>query len=365
MIYLIQNLGEYKYSGEYWVEALTHMGLQYELIGNVKPIKNTRRTILDDVSLKTDQTNQLVSLFKTGKIKDDDVFLFPDAWHPAALYFKYVRSEYNLNCKFIGFWDESFLNSLEFRANRFYAKQGTTWSKQIEKAFLIAYDYNCFHQENLGIRFRVRYFPLMVYHPAYHVPYPFEYIKDDASQIDFDKKEDIILMPHDAQFDDDFLNVVQDASGYKLINASSLNLSRDSYLEVLAKSKIFFIPPGIRHRNLTQIWEAMQYGAVPLIPKTHVNTRYGRRQYIYEEKIFEKNKNVLKFLRKSQHFIKLLLDVKDNYGEYKNLINQDLLALDIFYKNNAFLELCSGNSNSVHMIASRGTIGINKRNQNV
>jgi len=283
----------------YWREASRQFSDEYDIhIIETGKVKDDYQ-LIDDVSVKISQLTEILSIFSKKTISDDDVFLFTDAWNFGAIPLAYLRKSMGINAKCIGFWGNSFFNGTSFNAKSFYntKKQGTGWAKNFEKGLLQTYDLNLFASESLAIQFRVRYFPLMVWNPVYLCPFPFDYIRK-ATEVEW-KKEDVILVPFEPSRPCEYEMIEElkhEYPGFKFCYASQFRMSRETYLQYLQSAKILLVTPKLKYLDPTVVWEAMNYGVIPLLPSSSGLTQLGY-EYRYPAEVFGGTK-VLHFIRR-------------------------------------------------------------------
>jgi hypothetical protein len=354
LYFIISITDTTKFQNEYWAEAAAQFEDEYN-VGVIKSgFPKDDYQLIDDINVKTSQFTEILELFVSGKVKDGDIFFFTDAWNFGIIPLAYIRKSFELNVKFIGLWGQSFFDGETFKAKQFYAvgKKGTGWAKNFEKGLLQSYDINLFPRESDAIKFRVRYFPLMVWNPVYICPWPFQYI-EEARSYNWEK-EDSIIVPYEPTrtIEYDMINDLKvDYPNMKFVYASKTRMSRESYLQELQKAKIMLVTPKIQRMDPVLIWEAMQYGVVPLLSTDNKLPEIGE-DYRYPSAIFSRSKKVLQFIRKKERLVLIIKDILENRDEYLKMMADDLHKFSQF-SNSHFRDMLRGDISSLQKVVSK------------
>lgn len=331
----------YQHLNRYWQEAFQRIDDKVKVIEG--PENNSCESILETLAYRNDQLKKILKI--APKLKDGDIVVFTDAWDYSLLPLQYLRKELNVDIRIIGFWGDGFFSkdlAGVRQWNRFYKDKGTNWAKQFEKSIFQSTDFNCFKDEQLQIQFRIRYFPLMNYKESYVTGMPFGYLYDEGKDVDFSKKENIIVFPYELTEETQewlFDSLKDDFPDWTFVTfAKTEAYKREQFRDLLRKAKVVFC--ANKHDvDPTVLFEAMCYGCWPFIPDHSAYKKIWPEKYRFP-KVFTESKRKITLIRKKLVLIDLLQDVIDNYERRIPELKEDCeMIKDQFYNTDKFLEI--------------------------
>lgn len=226
---------------------------------------------------KFTQLQLICELFNNDKIKDGDSFYFSDLWFPGIESLKYMAYFKGINIKIFGilhagsFTPSDTVNGMKDWAKHFELSiikmcdgifLGSEQTKQdIIKTFDLGYeDLKKLHVTGLAFC-----------------------SKDvEKYKISFNKKENIIIFPHRIHVEkqkDLFDHLKRLYPSYKFVITQELNLNKEEYYKLLAKSKILF-SASLQENFGYAVLEGCTLGVIPILPLN--NTDY---KYIYPREV--------------------------------------------------------------------------------
>ena len=212
---------------------------------------------------KSNQLQQIATLFCEGKINDGDYFLYTDAWNPTVIQLKYMASLLNTNITIGGMWHAGSYDPQDFLGRLI---GDAPWVRHAEQSMFECYDDNFFATE-----FHINLFKKAIYtlddKKIHRVGWPMEYLADVLSHHN-SEKENIVLFPHriaPEKQHDIFLDLADSFPEYDFVTAQEKQLTKKEYHELLAKSKMVF-SANLQETLGISWYEGALVGTVPLVP---------------------------------------------------------------------------------------------------
>ncbi len=241
---------------------------------------------------KSSQLLKFIELIKKGMLKREDKILVTDAWDPTILQLKYMFSlNKNLkDIKILGIWHAGSYDENDFLGRI----ENKKWIRNLERSLYYSIDNNVFatkyhtkifsnlfvfeiennnlitFDKNLFIRNEMKSGKMLL------SGQPHELLVNILENLNFSKKENIILFPHRLAPEKQ-LNIFKDLeneiSDYKFIVCQEKNLTKKEYHELLAKSKMVFsanlqetfgiaVAEGILTNNLVVVPDRLSYSEI-------------------------------------------------------------------------------------------------------
>lgn len=230
---------------------------------------------------KAAQVEEMGRLFCNGSVKDDDVFLFTDAWHPGIINLRYMASLLGINIKIHALWHAGSYDPQDFLGRLIGDKP---WVRCAEKSFFHAIDHNYFATD-----FHIRMFftnllenGLMLENPwadeelqeliqhkkIIRSGWPMEYMRETLSSFKYLKKRDLILFPHRVAPEKQ-LNIFKDLEKhlpqYEWVVCQEQQLTKDEYHKLLGEAKIVF-SANLQETLGISMYEGCLVNAIPMVP---------------------------------------------------------------------------------------------------
>jgi len=278
---------------------------------------------------KARQIEQISSLINSNSIKSGDYFLFLDAWNPAVIQLRYMVELLGLKVKIGGLWHAGSYDPQDF-LGRLIGDQ--PWVRHAEYSMFSCYDDNFFATQyhidlfangifdwNDGQGWTVNT-PQDANDSIKLVGWPMEYSLDLLSGYDTESKEDIIVFPHRISKEkqpDIFKDLAASLPEYKFVIAQELNLSKDEYHELLAKSKLMFSANLQETLGITSGAEGPLLGCVPIVPD---RLSYSEMFSGFNDLMYPSEWTISweQYCANKPKIISKIHDVMINYDHYRN-----------------------------------------------
>ena len=337
---------DFQHLNQYWAESLEFLAreadIELSFIRGSYPKIEADPLITDSIS-KSDQTQKICNLMISGEIKDGDIFIFTDGWNFSVLPLAYMRKEFKLDIKLIGFWADSYFADSTNRWTRFYRDSDVEhdWAKHFEKGLMQTYEYNCYKTSDKYWQFKRRYRNLMKHQVTSITGLPFEYLWKEGQEVDAGKKENIVVFPFTIS-DEEFAifeAMEADFPTWKFVSVLHNQYNRTVYRELLKKAKIV-MSVNRSDSDYTIFFEAMCNKCHILIPDSAYYKKTFGDRYRYPIKHVETGIKHIKFLRNRFALQDIIQSTMDHYSENLDILEEDALKLkNEMFSNEPFLKI--------------------------
>lgn len=267
-------------------EQMAAAGLQVTVLsGGDVPQATTPGAFLNFAgtnSYKSQQLQHISSLFANGIVKDDDYFLYTDAWNPTVIQLKYMAELLGVKIRIGGMWHAGSYDPQDFLGRLIGDKP---WVRNAESSMFYCYDDNFFATRFHANMFLKELFDVEVLfgedefdewntstypgNPEIHiVGWPMEYLKDILSPWKNTPKKDKIIFPHRLAPEKQveiFKDLAKAMPQYEWFIAQEHTLTKDEYHQHLAESKIVF-SANLQETLGISMYEGALVGTYPLVP---------------------------------------------------------------------------------------------------
>ena len=216
---------------------------------------------------KSQQMLEISRMFANGEIKDEDYFLYTDAWNPTVIQIKYMAELLGIDIRVGGLWHAGSYDPHDFLGRLIGGKQ---WVRHAEMSMFECYDDNFFASD-----FHIDMFT-DVFDPEYvmdwerisRVGWPMEYLKDSLVQYKGMEKRDLILFPHRVAPEkqvDIFRDLAMRLPQYEFIVCQEQELSKNEYHNLLGEAKMVF-SANLQETLGISWYEGALVDAIPMMP---------------------------------------------------------------------------------------------------
>lgn len=276
---------------------------------------------------KADQVKKLSYLFIKGTIKNNDKFLFMDAWNIGVTALKYMIDLNELKCKVYGYWHAGSYDKYDFIAQKKLGKwckyNELGWFNALDKSFVATK----FHKQLILDSFESK----INKNKIKVVGFPMDWEQEIISQVSKKcNKENIIVFPHRLDKEKNpqvFDKISKVFSKYQFIKTLQVTKNKKEYYNLLQKSKIAFSASDQETFGIGTV-EALFLNNVPIVP--------NKLSYVeLYDKAFRYNT-----IKEAEEKIKFFIDNYDT-NKVQNLINKN---------KNKIRKLCLGSIDKIAKI---------------
>jgi hypothetical protein len=220
---------------------------------------------------KSQQMLEISRMFANGEIKDNDYFLYTDAWNPTVIQLKYMAELLGIKIVIGGMWHAGSYDPQDFLGRLIGDKP---WVRNAEMSMYECYDHNFF-----ATKFHIDLFTntfwrddrdidRQLLHSIKQVGWPMEYLIDTMKPYKGAPKYNNIVFPHRVAPEKQpeiFKDLAESMPQYNWIIAQEQQLSKDEYHKLLATSKLVF-SANLQETLGISWYEGALVGTLPLVP---------------------------------------------------------------------------------------------------
>ena len=216
---------------------------------------------------KSKQLEQIGEMFCNGKVKNDDYFLYTDAWNPTVIQLRYMAELLGVDISIGGLWHAGSYDPHDFLGRLIGNKP---WVRKAEASMYECYDHNFFATE-----FHINMFnnELMLEgieldHKSIRVGWPMEYLREALLPYKGMEKRNLILFPHriapEKQLEI-FNDLATQLPQYDFVVCQERELDKNQYHNLLGEAKMVF-SANLQETLGISWYEGAVVGAIPMVP---------------------------------------------------------------------------------------------------
>lgn len=216
---------------------------------------------------KNDQLSFIANLFREGKIRPGDKFVFADAWNSGIIQLRYMSSLLEIPIEIHSIWHAGSYDPWDFLGRKF----DKSWSFGFERSLFYASDKNYFatdfHADMFRRRLDIRYEESFI-DRGIVCGFPFEYLKDKIIY-DGRQKKNLILFPHRVSPEKQpeiFGDLAAHLPEYEFVICQETALTKAEYYNLLLDAKIVF-SANLQETLGISVYEGYLAKAIPLVPE--------------------------------------------------------------------------------------------------
>ena len=277
---------------------------------------------------KSNQLEQIGTLFCEGKIVDGDYFLYTDAWNPTVIQLRYMAELLGIDVKIGGMWHAGSYDPQDFLGRLIGEK---AWVRNAEKSMFWCYDHNYFATEfhlNMFAENLLKYRGMFGMSAAETLKdgnenivitgWPMEYMQDTLAPYKNMTKKDTIVFPHRLAPEkqvDIFKDLAKELPEYEFIICQEQQLTKDEYHTILGEAKVVF-SANLQETLGISAYEGALVNAIPMVPDRLSYAEMYDDEYKYPSEWTES------FDSYTKHKSKLIEKLKNYMQSHKNYHNQ-------------------------------------------
>jgi hypothetical protein len=216
---------------------------------------------------KSKQLETIGEMFCNGKIKDEDYFLYTDAWNPTVIQLRYMAELLGVNIQIGGLWHAGSYDPHDFLGRLIGDKP---WVRHAEMSMYECYDDNFFASD-----FHIDLFTDTMMDnydvdmdKAIRVGWPMEYLKNSLNSYKGMEKKDLILFPHRIAPEkqvDIFRDLKERLPQYEFVVCQEQELTKNEYHNLLGEAKLVF-SANLQETLGISWYEGALVDAIPMVP---------------------------------------------------------------------------------------------------
>ena len=190
---------------------------------------------------KSNQLAQIATLFCEGKVRDDDYFLYTDAWNPTVIQLRYMAELLGVDIVIGGLWHAGSYDPQDFLGRLI---GDAPWVRHAERSMFECYDHN-FYATDFHIKLWDKSFKntWLQNKKVVRTGWPMEYFDGDLEPYKGIEKKNQIVFPHrlaPEKQPEIFYDLKEALPQYDFIVCQERSLKKYEYHNLLAESKLVF-----------------------------------------------------------------------------------------------------------------------------
>ena len=216
---------------------------------------------------KSQQMLEISRMFANGQIKNDDYFLYTDAWNPTVIQLQYMAELLGVDINIGGLWHAGSYDPQDFLGRLIGDKP---WVRHAEMSMYECYDDNFFASD-----FHIDLFTDTMMEDynvdmekAIRVGWPMEYLKNSLDSYKGMEKRNLILFPHRIAPEkqvDIFRDLKERLPQYEFVVCQEQELSKNEYHNLLGEAKMVF-SANLQETLGISWYEGALVDAIPMVP---------------------------------------------------------------------------------------------------
>jgi glycosyltransferase involved in cell wall biosynthesis len=275
---------------------------------------------------KSQQMLEISRLFANGEIKDEDYFLYTDAWNPTVIQLRYMAELLGVNVRIGGLWHAGSYDPQDFLGRLIGNRP---WVRHAEMSMYECYDDNFFasdfHIDMFTDVFDEDY--AIDYNSIKRVGWPMEYLKGSLDSYKGMEKRDLILFPHRVAPEkqvDIFHDLKQALPQYEFIVCQEQMLTKNDYHNLLGEAKLVF-SANLQETLGISWYEGAVVDAIPMVPDRLSYSEMALPQFKYPS---EWTTSYKEYLQHKDEIINQIIEYMENYDDYLPVIRKQVNTLN-------------------------------------
>ena len=281
---------------------------------------------------KSKQLEKIGEMFCNGIIKDNDYFIYTDAWNPTVVQLRYMAELLGVNISIGGLWHAGSYDPQDFLGRLIGDKP---WVRNAERSMFDCYDHNFFATQfhiNLFLQtFKNKDEPNLDNRQVNEdkirrVGWPMEYLATSLDSYKNIPKEDIILFPHRIAPEkqvDIFRDLAEALPQYEFVVCQERELTKNEYHNLLGRAKMVF-SANLQETLGISWYEGLLVDTIPMVPDRLSYSEMADQKFKYPS-IW--TKNFQQYKKFKPQLVEKVIDYMENYKDYKIPMDKQLYNL--------------------------------------
>ena len=289
---------------------------------------------------KSQQMLEISRMFANGEIKNNDYFLYTDAWNPTVIQLKYMAELLGVDIRIGGMWHAGSYDPQDFLGRLIGDKP---WVRHAEMSMYECYDDNFFASE-----FHIDLFTDTMMDnynvdmdKAIRVGWPMEYLRGSLDSYKGMTKRDLILFPHRVAPEKQveiFRDLAERLPQYEFVVCQDYQLTKNEYHNLLGEAKMVF-SANLQETLGISWYEGALVDAIPMVPDRLSYSEMGLDIFKYPS---EWTENYDAYLHHKDKIVAQIVNYMENYDDLLPNINKQVTKLNKeFFSGSALYEAIS------------------------
>jgi hypothetical protein len=288
---------------------------------------------------KSKQLEQIGEMFCKGEIKNDDYFLYTDAWNPTVIQLRYMAELLGVDIRIGGLWHAGSYDEADFLGRLIGPAR---WVRHAEKSM-----YHCYDQNFFATEFHVKMFFDELLHdgmasenPWYYedweeryedgkivrAGWPMEYLATSLDSYKGMEKRNLILFPHRIAPEkqvDIFRDLKERLPQYEFVVCQEQSLTKNEYHNLLGEAKLVF-SANLQETLGISWYEGALVNAIPMVPDRLSYSEMALPEFKYPS---EWTENWDQYMANRDKIINQIIEYMENYDDFLVSLDKQVTKL--------------------------------------
>ena len=272
---------------------------------------------------KSQQMLEISRLFANGEVKDNDYFLYTDAWNPTVIQLKYMAELLGVKIKVGGMWHAGSYDPQDFLGRLI---GDADWCRSAERSMYECYDDNFFATE-FHKKLFAESFPNLLAKTCI-VGWPMEYLANSFAQYKGMPKRNLILFPHriaPEKQPEIFYDLKDSMSQYEFVVCQDKQLTKNEYHNLLGEAKIVF-SANLQETLGISWYEGALVDTIPMMPDRLSYSEMALPKFKYPS---EWTESLHSYKKNKTKVMNLITEYMENYDSYLLDMQQQVNKLKV------------------------------------
>ena len=271
---------------------------------------------------KSNQLEQIATLFCEGKINEGDYFLYTDAWNPTVIQLKYMASLLNVDIIIGGMWHAGSYDPQDFLGRLI---GNADWVRNAEQSM-----YDCYDDNYFATQFHIDLFSKAFNidkSKTHRVGWPMEYLHSSLEQYKGMDKKDIILFPHRLAPEKQveiFRDLKERLPQYDFVVCQEYELTKNEYHNLLGEAKLVF-SANLQETLGISWYEGALVDAIPMVPDRLSYSEMALPEFKYKS---EWTEDYDAYLHNRDKVVSQIVNYMENYEDMLPSLNKQVNKLN-------------------------------------
>ena len=271
---------------------------------------------------KSNQLQQIATLFCEGKINDGDYFLYTDAWNPTVIQLKYMASLLTTDIIIGGMWHAGSYDPQDFLGRLI---GNADWVRNAEQSM-----YDCYDDNFFATQFHVDLFTsaFNIDDAKNHiVGWPMEYLHNSLATYKGMDKRDLILFPHRIAPEKQveiFRDLKTQLPQYDFVICQEQELSKNEYHNLLGEAKLVF-SANLQETLGISWYEGALVDAIPMVPDRLSYSEMALPEFKYPS---DWSLDYDSYMNNRSKIVKQVEEYIENYEDFLPSLNKQVTKLN-------------------------------------
>ena len=287
---------------------------------------------------KSKQLEIIGEMFCKGEVKNEDYFLYTDAWNPTVIQLRYMAELLGVHIRIGGLWHAGSYDPHDFLGRLIGDKP---WVRNAERSMYDCYDHNFFATDfHIEIFLRTLFGAdnpwidddieeaLAGEHTRVkRVGWPMEYLRNSLDSYKGMDKRDLILFPHRIAPEKQveiFRDLKERLPQYEFVVCQEQELTKNEYHNLLGEAKLVF-SANLQETLGISWYEGALVNAIPMVPDRLSYSEMAVPEFLYPS---EWTEDFDLYLHHKDKVIARIVEYMENYDDFAVSLSKQVTKLN-------------------------------------